>query len=246
LEISYGDFVDYVKENSGVIREVKNCINELLDKNKEDKVFWNNWQITDEMLSKLPEPVHRFIKDKKFVELLQNLSEEEDVIKAIVELTEAVGQPEEIEISKKTERNYSPDAMATIPEMPFLYGDKKEERKIENEYKIDIYPVTNERFNRFISANGYENDEFWSEDGSKWKNKYNVSKPKHWDDPEWNASAHPVVGVSWYEAAAFARWENKRLPTEEEWERAARGTDGSKYPWGDEFDKKNVIVMNLE
>ncbi len=246
LEISYDDFVDYAKENPGIIKDVKDRIKELLNENKEDPTFWENWQITDEMLSNLAEPVHRFLKDKKFVELVQKLSEKEDVIKAIVELTEAVGQPEEFEISKKMERSFNPDAIVTIPEGPFIYGLEVEKRKVEREYKIDIYPVTNDRFNRFISANGYKNEKFWSEDGWKWKEKNKILQPKYWDDPKWNEPDHPIVGVSWYEADAFARWEGKRLPTDEEWERAARGTDGREYPWGNEFDKEKCNSYESE
>jgi iron(II)-dependent oxidoreductase len=237
LEISYRDFVDYAKENSVLVKDVKGCIKELLDENKDNKTFWNNWQITDEMLSKLDERLHRFIKDKKFVELIQKLSDEEDVIKAIIELTEAVGQPEDFEVSKKSEKNYHPDTMVIIPGGPFLYGDK-EEREIKRKYKIDAYPVTNERFNRFISANGYGNDQFWSLEGWKWKEKNKITLPKFWNDPKWNEPDCPVVGVSWYEADAFAKWEGKRLPTELEWERAARGTEGLEYSWGNEFDKE--------
>ena len=64
-------------------------------------------------------------------------------------------------------------------------------------------------------------------------------RPRFWDDPDWRAYLgpnQPVVGVSWYEAEAFARFASARLPTEPEWERAARGEDGRRYPWGDPWD----------
>ncbi len=60
---------------------------------------------------------------------------------------------------------------------------------------------------------------------------------------EWNGPNFPVVGIGWFEAAAYVKWlsnvsgENYRLPTEAEWEKAARGTDGRRYPWGNDFDK---------
>ena len=60
--------------------------------------------------------------------------------------------------------------------------------------------------------------------------------PYYWFDPAWNRADRPLVGINWYEAVVFTRWAGKRLPTEAEWEKAARGTDGHRYPYGNTFD----------
>jgi formylglycine-generating enzyme required for sulfatase activity len=125
-----------------------------------------------------------------------------------------------------------------VPKGPFLYGDQKTREVIDHDYWIDQYPVTNEKYRAFIVAGGYGNQAYWSAEGWKWKTANNITGPEYWDDVKWNKAEHPVVGVNYYEAKAYAKWAGKRLPTEREWEKAARGEDGREYPWGNEFDKE--------
>jgi hypothetical protein len=93
------------------------------------------------------------------------------------------------------------------------------------EFWIDTYQVTNAQYLRFIEATGATHPATWP----------NGIFPRDKGD-------HPVTGVSWEEAAAYAAWAGKRLPTAIEWEKAARGTDGRRYPWGNEFDPQRCNV----
>ncbi|CAG0998566.1 partial Hercynine oxygenase, partial [Gammaproteobacteria bacterium] len=110
-------------------------------------------------------------------------------------------------------------------------------------YAIGRYPVTNAEFKRFIDDGGYVTHEYWTDAGWRQKESENWKIPRFWNDTTWNDASQPVVGVSWYEAVAYCRWLSKkagkayRLPTEAEWEKAARGTDGRRYPWGNQWNK---------
>ena len=102
-------------------------------------------------------------------------------------------------------------------------------------YWIDRYPVTCQNYRQFMAAGGYQNSDWWSEAGWAWLQANPVAKPLYWaDQPEWDH--HPVCGVSWYEAEAYATYTGKRLPTEAEWEKAASWHPDSDqrhpYPWG--------------
>ena len=107
-------------------------------------------------------------------------------------------------------------------------------------FYIDPYEVTNSQYEQFILADGYQNSNYWSEAGWQFITGNQIDRPLGLERALYNAPNQPVVGVSWYEVQAYAKWTGKRLPTETEWEKAARGTDGRTYPWGNEMDWKRV------
>jgi formylglycine-generating enzyme required for sulfatase activity len=102
-------------------------------------------------------------------------------------------------------------------------------------FRIDRTAVTNERYARFLSACEHVQDRpspFCHPDEPEGKDHI----PAHWLDSRFNQPSHPVVGVDWYDAWAFSRWADGRLPSEDEWEKAARGEDARKFPWGNHWN----------
>lgn len=106
-----------------------------------------------------------------------------------------------------------------------------------DDYWIDQTPVTVADYEIFIAAGGYQNSQWWHPKGWAWLRKTGTTQPRYWrDDPAHKQT--PVCGVSWYEADAYACFVGKRLPTEAEWERAARWhpetAQMQPFPWGSE------------
>lgn len=120
----------------------------------------------------------------------------------------------------------APNPMVRIPAGKFIMGYNKrwpdegpQHVVYLKSYWIDKYEVTNAQYKKFIDATGRRS-------------------PDHFRNrtyPEGKAD-HPVTYVTWYDATAYCAWAGKRLPTDAEWEKAARGTDGQMFPWGNEFD----------
>ncbi len=175
------------------------------------------------------------------------------------------------------------DEFVEVSAGEFLYGEDRQIREIPYRYWIGKYPVTNAQYSRFLAADGYEQQEWWSEHGWAWRPGGYTTTVRHADERRWLAqrsnelrnrpfwwqdiergnSLLPVVGICFFEAAAYCNWLSSqlhelpvtggknmptppgygvRLPTEEEWERAARGRDGQEYPWSGDFDLTNANV----
>jgi formylglycine-generating enzyme required for sulfatase activity len=129
----------------------------------------------------------------------------------------------------------TPPGMVYVPEGYFQMGQSSSEFEDQrpmhfvytSAYFIDKHEVSNAEYKKFIEATGH-------------------AKPKYWEDERFNHPNQPVVGVSWFDAMAYSRWKGRRLPTEAEWEKAARGNDGRLYPWGEKWDKgKKLYFVNV-
>ena len=118
----------------------------------------------------------------------------------------------------------------------YVVGDDKTRVVIDAPFWLSRFPVTNLQYAGFIAADGYQRKEFWAEQGWQWRESNQIVAPALALSEHFNAPTQPVVGVSWWEADAYCRWAGGRLPSEHEWEAAARGLAGRKYPWGDQWE----------
>jgi formylglycine-generating enzyme required for sulfatase activity len=143
-------------------------------------------------------------------------------------------------------------AMVLIPAGSFLYGSKDDDKNANSDEKpqllielpafyMDVYPTTNEQYCRFLNESQPDSEKLtlWINlQGSYSKEKCRIIKNRNGYSIEKGFEQYPVIFVSWYGAKAYSDWAGKRLPSAHQWEKAARGTDGLKYPWGNEFKKE--------
>jgi formylglycine-generating enzyme required for sulfatase activity len=228
------------KRSNDVVEEI------LKAKQKDAKIKRRLWLLGSRALrefqpSKRDDKVVALARDKLYELIDSNASLEErfeagEIVGALGDLRIKVDNP----------------AMVLVKEGKFMRGsnednaisDEKPQREIYiDDFMIGKYPVTNEEFKEFVHDGGYSKvrKAMWSEEGWQWREENEISEPEYWHDRKWNGPNFPVVGISWFEAEAYANWLSKRighqyrLPTEAEWEKTARGTKGFTYPWGEDF-----------
>ena len=237
VEFEAPELVREANENPEVLNTLRIIIKEI---QKKDKAT-GRWEIADDEIEKVREKtLHPYLKNPKLTDLIRNMDVTAEQVRKLILLGSIAKSAETLEDEEERLRDheFEPsiqaklDRMVEISDGDFLFSDDKKPAKIDKLFEIDIFPVTNSQFKVFIEDNGYQNDDYWTDKGIEWRRKNKITLPQFWDDAKWNQPEHPVVGVSYFEAKAFAKWANKSLPTEEQWERAARHTDGRKYPWG--------------
>ena len=120
-------------------------------------------------------------------------------------------------------------------------------------FLIDKTEVNNQDFRKFIDAGGYKNTRLWedknktSQAGVAVLDKLKEPKqPGYWKDEEYNQDEYPVVGVIWFEARAYCRWKEKELPSEAQWEKAARGPEGYEWSFGNDWDETKANSSGKE
>jgi sulfatase modifying factor 1 len=150
-------------------------------------------------------------------------------------------------------------SMVLVPSGPFLMGDapkpgERPRRVAASAFYIDTREVTNAQYRAFLNWVEEHGDatvrhplqpstkdhvpRYWKPFKPRLLKQTGVGRLQPFDEQTFRKEDHPVVGVDWFDAYAYARWAGKRLPTEAEWEKAARGDDGRIWPWGNKWDFK--------
>ena len=234
INFAFTDLVTAMKRRKLLIVEIQDWIERVDEQRRHDGRAEQEERASDGL--QIPSHIKVWLDDDRLVSVLRKnigrgdtgfSKDNVDLYVKMGELTPAgvriVLPPGEVTVTGGAEVSVRPSvgAMVAIPAGQFLCGDKKEKKSLA-EYEIDVYPVTNTQFGAFMDAGGYEEKEFWSDQGWMWRQEQKITMPRYWEDDKWNQPNHPVVGVCFYEAEAFATWAGKRLPRNR-WKRISMG-----------------------
>jgi hypothetical protein len=253
---------DVLRESAGAGNAWK-LIADLLDDGQapasggDDPGWWPLWlaaAVCEDQV--LLEPVPTGFAERSVCAALRN------VLVALIETPQALSPPERALCGRVLsqlgdprpgvgldDRGLPDVVWCDVPAGEFIYQDG--EKRTLPAFRIAKYPVTFVQFQAFIDdPDGYANPKWW--DGLHADGLAQQREGPH--EQAFHYANHPRETVSWYEAMAFCRWLSAKrgaeilLPTHQEWEKAARGTDGRKFPWGDDFDwtKANVWADEME
>jgi len=220
--------------------------------------------VSDSKPAPSPAPVKRPKRDDENLSLVERMISQGRV--ALLLRPQIAASLSELELKKA--QDALDEAMAMVPEGQVAvrgrcYDNLEDEAAARAERLIrveglflDRFPVTNLQFYEFVEAGGYEQMSLWDE--AIWPavlgftDQSGQPGPRYWENGTYHYGKddHPVVGVSWYEACAYARWAGKRLPTDPEWVKAGSWPvfAGSakpvqrRYPWGDAMDRKRANI----
>ena len=139
---------------------------------------------------------------------------------------------------------------SSASEEPCFPSEQPQHSVYLDAYWIGKHEVTRGEYRKFVDAGGYSSPQYWSADGWHYRVLYSLIQPAWWNDfaifmgHEFiQTEQNPVVGISWYEAEAYCNWAGLRLPTEAEWEKAARWHEvqqsSFRYPWGNVWNSEN-------
>ncbi|MHC4471576.1 MAG: bifunctional serine/threonine-protein kinase/formylglycine-generating enzyme family protein [Planctomycetota bacterium] len=224
---------EFARQNPGEIDEIRNAFGKLLDSEYPD-----SWQTRARTRLSQHEREYDLLSRRKVREYWDRsakLRQSGEIVDALLTLHEipenwlagSIGKEVELKRRRLSLELMQETGMTLVPGGSFLAGREKREEYLPD-FLVDVTEVSNRSYAEFVAATKHE-------------------PPKHWPGgkvPAGHADL-PVVGVTIQDARRYAAWVGKRLPTTLEWEKAARGTDGRTYPWGDEFDPKAANCLGL-
>jgi len=245
----YWNIIDYAYPKlSGLIKENPQTLYTLKENiEKIDSTVTNQarWEISKDELDKVPDGLQLYIQKKELVAIIRQFNVEQAALNELFTSSTVVESLEEAKEKSETgemETSVRLNKMVKVPAGPFIYGEEQDHKEtIDKAFEIDIYPVTNSVYCAFLNQVKPDQKtlELWIDlDGRFEKERCRIIKEEDRYEVMENYEDHPLIYVSWYGAKAYADAKSLALPTELQWEKAARGEQGREYPWEGKFDKE--------